>query len=90
MGLTLIAQGGHLAKQDAARFGVPLTVLQAPHPIFDTPAIASLYPRRLTLIRPDQHIAWTGDVWPDSAHEDVLSFVTGHNQSGATRLETSM
>ncbi|WP_051676277.1 FAD-dependent monooxygenase [Polaromonas glacialis] len=60
------------AACDAARLGVPLTILQP-----DNPALAALYARRLTLIRPDQHIAWTGDAWPDRENFDVLSMATG-------------
>jgi hypothetical protein len=29
-------------------------------------SVASLYPTRFTLIRPDQHVAWRGDAWPAS------------------------
>ena len=41
------------------------------------PAVACLYLRRLTLIRPDQLIAWTGDVWPACDAFDVLAMATG-------------
>ena len=49
------------AATQAAAAGVPLTLLQPKEP-----AIASLYPTRYTLIRPDQHVAWRGDAWPAS------------------------
>jgi 2-polyprenyl-6-methoxyphenol hydroxylase-like FAD-dependent oxidoreductase len=42
-----------------ARRSVPLRVV----PI-DDPAVASLYERRLVLVRPDGHVAWRGDVPP--------------------------
>ena len=60
------------ARQDALRLGVPLKILQTVNP-----AIPALYPQGLTLIRPDQHIAWIGDTWPPSTHDDVLARVTG-------------
>ena len=62
----------HAAVSDATRMGVPLTILRS-----DNPAIASLYLRRLTLIRPDQHIAWGGDSWPDRDGINVLAMATG-------------
>ena len=77
-GFTLLALPGvpdtsiHAAVSDATRTGVPLTILRS-----DNPAIASLYLRRLTLIRPDQHIAWGGDSWPDRENFDVLAMATG-------------
>ncbi|MGC8476575.1 MAG: FAD-dependent oxidoreductase [Acetobacteraceae bacterium] len=37
--------------------GMPLALL-------DAPEAAALYPRRMTLIRPDQHVAWRGDAPP--------------------------
>jgi hypothetical protein len=85
MGLTLLVQGvsqdakdgAEQAEQDATTQNVPLTILQMPNAIFDTPALASLYPRRFTLIRPDQHIGWTGDIWPEVRDRDVLALVTG-------------
>ena len=39
--------------------------------------VANLYPARLTLIRPDQHVAWRGDAVPENV-EAVLAMVTGH------------
>ena len=63
---------GAAADQDARRLQVPLKILT-----LDNPALQTLYPRRFTLIRPDQHIAWAGDVWPDSGAYDVLAMATG-------------
>jgi hypothetical protein len=45
-----------LASASAAR-GVPLEVVTAP-------ALAELYGARLTLVRPDQHVAWRGEEAP--------------------------
>ena len=43
----------------------------------DNPAVGTLYLRQLTLIRPDQHIAWAGDSWPAREDFDVLAMATG-------------
>lgn len=61
------------ALAQAQRLRVPLKLLQP-----DNPAIPSLYPRCLTLIRPDQHVAWAGDVWPGAAELEVFALVTGN------------
>lgn len=76
-GFTLIAAKGAPSQAvdqirlQARNAGVPLKVL-APN----EPGVAELYPRRYTLIRPDQHVAWRGDAWP---HATVALFeqVTG-------------
>lgn len=59
---------------DARLRGVPLAVLRS-----DNPGVSCLYDHGLTLIRPDQHIAWAGDTWPKVAEYDVFAMVTGHN-----------
>lgn len=75
-GFTLLALPGapeaslRAVAQDAARLQVPFKVLRV-----DNPAARSLYQEALTLIRPDQHIAWAGAVWP--AQFDVLAMATG-------------
>ncbi|MBI2728370.1 MAG: FAD-dependent monooxygenase [Polaromonas sp.] len=74
------------ASADAKRLGIPLKILQT-----DNPAMPALYNRRLTLIRPDQHIAWAGDVWPAAEDFDVLMMVTGQGPVAAfktTQKET--
>lgn len=74
LGLTLLATsppaqaGAQAAQADAHRLGIPLDVIRP-----DEPGVKSLYPQALTLIRPDQHIAWTGEIWT----EDVLFRATG-------------
>lgn len=60
------------ASADALRLNVPLKVLRP-----NNPAVASLYPRRLTLIRPDQHVAWAGEGWPSWEEFDVFLMATG-------------
>ena len=58
--------------REAARMtGVPLEVLRPREP-----AIADLYRARYVLIRPDQHIAWRGNAWPDNV-TNLLLPVTG-------------
>jgi hypothetical protein len=52
------AQASEIA-QAAAQRGVPLVVLD-----IDTPEARALYARKLTLVRPDQHVAWRGDEQP--------------------------
>ena len=64
-GFTLLAAGDapedelDRARAAARDAGVPLTVLRPREG-----AIADLYRARLSLVRPDQHVAWRGDVWP--------------------------
>ncbi len=60
------------AVADASRAGIPLTILTP-----KAPALHALYQARLALIRPDQHVAWRGDVWP-TAGVDLLERVCGH------------
>jgi 2-polyprenyl-6-methoxyphenol hydroxylase-like FAD-dependent oxidoreductase len=61
------------AQQEAKEMGIPLKVIQ-PHEA----GIAELYPMLLTLIRPDQHIAWRGNAWP-SATQGLIRQVSGRN-----------
>ncbi len=61
MGFTLLDRSGGgtgvaAFRAAAARLGVPLTVLP-----LNGDGIATLYPDLLTLVRPDEHVAWTGD-----------------------------
>ncbi len=49
---------GDLVKA-AARRSVPLHVVDVAHEI-----VGDLYPHKLALVRPDQHIAWRGDTLP--------------------------
>ncbi|HEX3350240.1 MAG TPA: hypothetical protein VHS58_19295 [Acetobacteraceae bacterium] len=43
----------------AARRGVPMTLLD-----IDAAEATTLYPEKLVLSRPDQHVAWRGDALP--------------------------
>lgn len=57
------------AEADAASLDIPLKIVR-----IDDARIASLYERGLALIRPDQHVAWRGDLWPGAA---ILERATG-------------
>ncbi|MEO7243238.1 MAG: FAD-dependent monooxygenase [Variovorax sp.] len=78
-GYTLLASSQATAKDidaatvQASASGVPLKVVQP-----SEGGVASLYPTRLTLIRPDQHVAWRGDAWP-STGAALLARVAGHS-----------
>jgi 2-polyprenyl-6-methoxyphenol hydroxylase-like FAD-dependent oxidoreductase len=63
------------AREQASAAGIPLTIIQP-----DEPAIADLYQARYSLIRPDQHVAWRGNDWPDQA-AGILEQVAGHRSS---------
>lgn len=81
-GFTLLAHGASIddieqAQSQARAAGVPLKVIQ-PAPL----GIAQLYSTRLTLIRPDQHIAWRGDTWP-AVSTGIWSLVTGTARTAA-------
>ena len=65
------------AVTQAKAQGIPLVVLQP-----DNPAVPALYPQRLSLIRPDQHVAWAGDDWPHPATLDVFAMATGRTPAG--------
>lgn len=46
-------------EADAKVLAIPLTVVAPAHP-----GLKGLYGARFALVRPDQHVAWRGDVWP--------------------------
>ena len=74
-GFTLLVLDGNAepeiaaARAAAEETGVPLTVLD-----LSKDALRALYAARLALVRPDQHVAWRGDVWPN---EDIFAQITG-------------
>ena len=65
------------AQQQARAAGVPLKVVQPREA-----GLQSLYPTRLTLIRPDQHVAWRGNVLPGQSM-GLFERVTGRVQIAA-------
>ena len=79
-GFTLLTRSGAdsagtaQAVADAQASGIDLTVIQ---PVAG--GVASLYPTALTLIRPDQHVAWRGDSWPASGRA-LLARATGRTE----------
>ena len=54
-----------------AAMDTPLTVVER-----DDSALREIYDAPLTLIRPDQHVAWHGERWPGAG---VLASVTGRS-----------
>lgn len=81
-GFTLLDFGAHCTDgliEAARRRGVPLLV----HRI-TTEAAASVYERRLVLVRPDGHVAWRADVEPADPL-DVIDTVRGAGPRAAGR-----
>lgn len=75
-GFTLLSLAGDAAAAEAvgraaAQRGVPLSVVS-----LDDPRLKRRYGAGLTLIRPDQHVAWRGDVLP-SGLDDLFDRVLG-------------
>lgn len=76
-GFTLLTQRSlddpevRCAVEDSRTLGIPLKPFQAPHVVIET-----LYKRTFTLIRPDQHVAWRGDVW---CGKELLCRAAGRN-----------
>ena len=68
--LCLDGSDGAPLSRAASQLGIPLTVLHQA-----SPRLRTLYQTRFALIRPDQHVAWRGDVLPDAAR--LLQHVTG-------------
>ena len=50
------------AAEDARDLQIPFKVIR-----LEDPAIVALYEADLTLVRPDQHVAWRGDQWSETA-----------------------
>ena len=65
-------------RLQAKNAGVPLKVIQP-----SEAGVAELYPTRFTLIRPDQHVAWRGDAWPQIT-PGLFEQVTGRAKSLVT------
>ena len=70
LGATPVDTG--VLEQALARRGVPFKALE-----FSDPGIRAVLQRDLVLVRPDLHVAWRGNVLPESP-EAVVAKVTGH------------
>ena len=71
-GFTLLARRLDRAEEavrQAHEDGFPLKIAKLPEE-----ESLVLYPRELTLVRPDQHVCWRGDIWDTS----VLRMVSGN------------
>ena len=74
-GFTLLVLGNadgadiESAQRDASLCHLPLTIVRLPNA-----ALAERYQATRALIRPDQHVAWRGDLWPGPG---VLAVVSG-------------
>jgi 2-polyprenyl-6-methoxyphenol hydroxylase-like FAD-dependent oxidoreductase len=71
-GFTLLARRLDRAEEavrQAHEDGYPLKIAKLPEE-----ESLVLYPRELTLVRPDQHVCWRGDIWDTS----VLRMVSGN------------
>ena len=76
-GFTLIDRSGEPARtaalvEAAAALHIPLRVLQ-----LDAERAAGLYPHALTLVRPDEHVAWVGEHTDAATAAATLRTVTG-------------
>ena len=73
-GLTLAVRGEPTDVKSfeaaAQALTIPLATLAIPE------TAASLFPCAMTLIRPDQHVVWTGDTADESLAEQVLRIVS--------------
>jgi 2-polyprenyl-6-methoxyphenol hydroxylase-like FAD-dependent oxidoreductase len=64
----------------AAQRDVPLALIEA-----DTPEAHALYTRKLTLVRPDQHVAWRCNEEPTAAL-DLIDHVRGASELSPAKL----
>lgn len=63
------------AQRQAKASGIPFKMIQP-----QEAGIAALYPTFFTLIRPDQHVAWRGNVWPHES-QGLFQQVSGRRHS---------
>lgn len=61
------------ARNEAETTGIPLKIIAVM-----SPELLTLYGAKRALIRPDQHVAWRGNSWPDKG---LLAFVAGHSDA---------
>jgi FAD binding domain len=87
-GFTLISTTG-LPRQvldcisaDASENGIPLRILELPDARY-----GALYDAPLILVRPDQHVAWRGAIWPGAG---LLRRVAGWGVAGGKALHADV
>ncbi len=68
----------------AALRGVPMTLLD-----LDAPDAAALYPEKLVLSRPDQHVAWRGQAVPADPRA-LVDLVRGAAPQPTKAIETGL
>lgn len=77
------AEDAAIAREEALATNTPLKVVE-----LADPEVRELYGARLVLIRPDQHVAWRGDVWPVSGN--LLKRVSGRVDAKVTLVRTGV
>ncbi len=65
-------------KTAAAARGVPLEIVDC-----DEPQVVALYRRSLVLVRPDGHVAWRGNAWPEAGVDALIDCVRGARLAAA-------
>lgn len=70
----MVADEARKARVEAEATLTPLTIVE-----LDIPALATTYGASMALIRPDQHVAWRGEMWPTPG---LLTIVTGRTEVG--------
>lgn len=88
-GFTLLVTEGEAGEagamaREAKALGVPLKILSP-----DDSRLRSRYEARFALIRPDQHVAWRGDVLPASV-ADLFNRITGGGDIGPSAVTPNM
>ena len=77
IGFTLMRLGAHPPDADAlceaaARRGVPLRVVD-----WAEPEVVEAYAAKLCIVRPDGHVAFRGDRWPEQGVDALLDVLAG-------------
>src|SRR5262249_40036265 len=67
----------------ARAMGIPLSQIKVADP-----EVTENYRARYTLVRPDQHIAWCGDAWPEDA-TGLLAQISGRTRQQKRRRSFS-